>query len=246
MMNILIIDDEQHAIDVLTNHLKSYTDYKICGAAKTVKQAIRLTNEFQPNLVFLDIVLDTETGFDYLNTFLPDINFNVIFITAYNNYAVKAFEYSALHYLLKPIDTDKLHDAILRFKDKIVIEDNLQRLQSLEHNIKYPEGYKWIHIATMGKRHRINTKDVLYIKSDSNYTNFHLKDNSKITTSKTLKHYTELLEGSHFYKVHKSFLVNVELIKSYDKKRNKLILADNTAITVAARRRKEFIKSFFS
>src|SRR5690606_25659417 len=101
MIKVLIIDDEQHGINVLIDHLKRYEDYTICGTAKTVKTAVELTRAFQPNLVFLDIALKNETGFDYLNTFLPNIDFNVIFTTAHDNYAVKAFEYSALHYLLK-------------------------------------------------------------------------------------------------------------------------------------------------
>ena len=246
MINVLIIDDEQHAIDVLKNQLKYFKDYKICGSAQTVTDAIKLTKLLEPDLVFLDVEINTETGFDYLNAFMPEINFDIIFTTAYDNYAVRAFEYSAMHYLLKPIDIDLLKESLLRSKAKRAKEDHLERLQSLEHNIETSNDDKWIHLTTTEKRYKINTKNILYIESESNYSYFHLKDETKILTSKTLKYYTKLLEDSHFYKAHKSFLVNTNCIKSYDKKRGNLIMDNATVISVAVRRRKDFVNRFFS
>jgi len=246
MIKVLIIDDEQHGINAVINHLKNYKGYTVCGTAKTVKSGVELTNTLQPNLVFLDISLKNETGFDYLNTFLPNIDFNVIFTTAYDNYAVKAFEYSALHYLLKPIDSHKFQAALSRMNEQISQQERLERLQSLEHNIEQPNTYKLVHISTTDRNYKISTKDILFIKADSNYSHFHLINGARITVSKTLKSYLGLAEESHFYKVHKSYLINVEQMKTYCKRTGKLLMNDTTEIPVAIRRQKDFANTFFS
>lgn len=246
MIKVLVIDDEQHAINVIVDNLKGHNNYKLCGTAKSVEEAINLTHSLSPDLVFLDIVLGKKTAFDYLKAFLPNIKFNIIFVTAHNTYAVKAFEYSALHFLLKPIDSDKFKKALTRMNDKVGEEERLLRLESLEHNIKRTNRYKWMHISTIERKYKIHSKDILFIASDSNYSHIHLLDKTKITTSKTLKHYTNLLEDSHFYKVHKSYLVNTEYLKTYDRKKGILKMKDNQLITVAERRRSSFSKLFFS
>jgi two-component system LytT family response regulator len=246
MLKTLIIDDEQRAINGVVHHLKAHPDYTICGTAQTVDEAIELTTKLQPDLVFLDIVLGTKTGFDYLNHFYPNINFHIIFTTAYDEYAVRAFEYSALSYLLKPLDLEKFKEALLKMNEKVTAKESLDRLKSLEYNIKRQSSFKLIHIATTERYYRIKSKDILYLKSDSNYTHFHLKNETKITASKTLKYYTKILKESHFFKVHKSYLVNTEEIKSYRKKSGELIMNNGTSLTVAVRRQKELIERFFS
>ena len=130
--------------------------------------------------------------------------------------------------------------------DRVGEEERLLRLESLEHNIKITNGYKWIHIATIEKKYKIHSKDILFIASDSNYSHIYLLDKTKITTSKTLKHYTNLLQDSHFYKVHKSYLVNTEHLKTYNRKTGILKMKNNQLITVAERRRSRFSKLFFS
>lgn len=246
MIKTLIIDDEQHAIDAIVNHLNSYKDYAICGKAKTVEEAIELTHKHQPDLVFLDIVLGNKTGFDYLNALLPNIHFTIVFTTAYNKYAVKAFEYSALHYLLKPIDHNRFKEALTRVYTVIDTQEKLERLKSCEYNMKQVNKYKRIHIPTSEKDYKLSSKNILFLKADSNYTHFHLVDNTKITVAKTLKYFTEILEGSHFFKVHKSYLVNLEQIKDYAKKTGVLTMTDETKIMVAVRRQATFVKLFFS
>jgi two-component system LytT family response regulator len=246
MTKVLIIEDEPHAINTIVNHLKPYKDYDICGIAKTVEEAIELTKKSQPNLVFLDIVLGSKTGFDYLNTIKPDINFDIIFTTAYNDYAEEAFEYSALHYLLKPINSDSIHNALIRVKEKIAQQERLERLNSLEHNLNHPDGYKLIHLSASDGCFKIESKNILFIKSDSNYSHFYLAGKRKITISKTLKYYSEILKNSHFYRVHKSYLVNTEQMHSYDKKHGILTMNDNTDIPVAHRKRTAFYTIYFS
>ncbi len=246
MIKALIVDDEQHSINAVENLLRGNENYFVCGSAKTVEKAVELTCEFKPDLVFLDIVLRRKTGFDYLNVFLPDINFDVIFTTGYDEYAVKAFEYSALHYLMKPIEQRDFQDALSRMEAKISQQERLDRLRSLEYNFEQTNGYKFIHIATTESYHKVHSKGILYVEADSNYTNFHLTSGKKITTSRTLKYYTELFKGSHFFKVSKSYIVNIEQIKTFKRKSRELVMSDNSVIPVAVRRQADFVKTVFT
>ena len=245
MIKALIIDDEQHSINAITNLLSHHRNYEICGTAKTIKEAVKLTQFLNPDLVFLDIVLGDETGFDYLTSLAENINFDIIFITGYNNFAIKAFEFSALHYLLKPIGKEDFDVALSRMNYKVSQKEKYQRLLSLEYNLEDSGGYKFIHLSTMDSYHKISTKDILYLQSDSNYTNFQLTGKRKITTSKTLKYYFNLLKESHFFKVSKSYVVNIEQIKTYKKRSKELVMSDNTIIPVAVRRQKDFVKAVF-
>ena len=246
MIKTLIVDDEQHSINAVESLLRDNENYIVCGFAKTVEKAVELTHALKPDLVFLDIILGRKTGFDYLNEFLPNFNFDVIFTTGYNEYAVKAFEYSALHYLMKPIEQNDFQDALSRMDAKISQQERLDKLSSLEYNFEQSNGYKFIHIATTDSYHKIHSKRILYVEADSNYTNFYLTSGKKITTSRTLKYYTNLLKGSHFFKVSKSFIVNIEQIKTFKRKSRELIMNDDSIITVAIRRQTEFIKTVFA
>ncbi|MEM8938597.1 MAG: LytTR family DNA-binding domain-containing protein [Bacteroidota bacterium] len=246
MITSLIIDDEQHSINAIANLLKKFGNYEICGTAKTVEEAIQLTKSLNPDLVFLDIKMGTKTGFDYLNSFRPHINFDIVFTTAYNEFALKAFEYSALHYLLKPIDLEDMRKALSRMDEKVSQQEHYERLLSLEYNLERSNSSKFIHISTIDRHYKVNTRDILYLKSDSNYTQIYLNEGTKITSSKTLKYYSSLLDGSHFYKVSKSYLVNEEQIVSYKKKTRELTMSDDTKIPVALRRQKDFVKTIFS
>lgn len=245
MINVLIVDDEQHCIDILETLLQHYKNFKICGTAKSVDSAIKLTRSLRPDLVFLDISLGCQTGFDYLNTFKPNINFDIIFTTAYNVSAAKAFEYSALHYLLKPIGHDSFQNALLRMENKVNKLELLEQYNSLEHNMVSPGNEKMIHISTVEEHYKINSKEILFIKSDSNYSEFHFSNKKKIISSKTLKHYVTLLNDSHFYLANKSYLVNVNHIDFYRKKSRELVLNNGTTVAVAVRRQKDFVNNIF-
>ncbi|MDT7828968.1 LytTR family DNA-binding domain-containing protein [Pricia sp. S334] len=246
MIKTLIIDDEQHCINVLVNYLKKYDAYHICAATKTLEEAVELTASMQPDLVFLDIDLGNGTGFDYLEAVRPNIAFSIIFTTAYDSYAVKAIKFSALDYLLKPIDHNELHTALQKVESTLSKRERFKQLESLEHNAKHETmGNKFIHIFTTGMCHKINTKDIVYLKSDNSYTEFYLEDKPKVTASNTLKYYAELLEESHFYRINKSYLVNTQRIENYRRQSRELILDDRTILTVAVRRQKEFLTDIF-
>ena len=243
MIDVLIVDDEQHCINAVGDQLSVYKQYTICGTAKTVEEAVAITKEKQPKLVFLDIILGDKTGFDYLNIFMPRLSFDVIFTTAYNEYAVKAFEFTALHYLLKPIDAKHFLTALSRLEEKISQTEYLERMLSLEYNLKRNHSDKFIHLRTTDIIKKVNTDEILFLKADSNYTVFHLDSGEKKTSSKTLKHYAQNLKDLPFYKVSKSYLVNTNKINFYKKKTRQLyMMTEDEPITVAVRRHKDFTR----
>lgn len=244
MINALIVDDEDSGIRAITNLLKNYSNYTICGTARTVEEAIELTHKLQPDIVFLDIELGSKTGFDYLNMF-QKIDFKIIFITAHDH-AIKAFEYSALHYLLKPIDNEKFEIALLKMNDLVTQKQLQERLLSFKHTLSHPNSHNPIHLTTSENSHKLNTEIIIFLEADSNYTHLHLISSKKMTVSKTLKHFEELFPKTLFYRVHKSYLVNIEQIKTYHKKTGKIIMSNDKAIIIAKRRQKEFFEKYFN
>lgn len=245
MIKTLIVDDERHCINAVEILFHQKSGYTICAVATSVKEAIALTNLHRPNLVILDIVLGDGSGFDYLNAFFPRIDFNIIFTTAFNVFAVQAFKYSALHYLLKPLQTKEFDDALLRMQDKVNNKNQLERLLSLQYNYKAENVYRFIHLSSLDNFEKIYSKDIIFLKADNNYTTFYLSNGKKRTISKTMKFYSELLKSSHFYRISKSCIVNVEKIKTYNKKTYQLILQNGTIVKVAVRRHSQFIKTVF-
>ena len=130
MIKTLIVDDEQKAVGTIKSLLESYSDYKVCAEASSVEEAIKLTNKYNPDLVF-DIILEDKTGFDYLSKFLPNLNFKIIFITGYDEYAVKAFELCALDYLLKPVQHERFGQALKKMDTIVLQESYVRRIESL-------------------------------------------------------------------------------------------------------------------
>ena len=245
MSKVILIDDEQHCIDTLSSMLKAHPKYKIVGTAHTVAEAIEKTKKLKPNLVFLDIEINNATGFHYLQAF-PSIDFNVIFTTAHEHYAIKAIKYSALDYLLKPIDQGDLNESLNKLDSKLSLEGLEERFNTLINNIKQPEIYKRIHIPTAEGFQFIEIKDILFLKAAINYTDIYLTNSKKITVTKTLKFFESLLHQSHFYRVHKSYFINIDHIIAYHKTNGgEVIMKDNTPISVSLRRRELFLKRVF-
>ncbi len=245
MNKVLIIDDEQHCIDTLSQALAGHDQYKIVATAQNLKDSLQKTKQHQPDLVFLDVELGPETGFDYLSQ-LTSINFEVIFTTAHEHYALKAIHYSALHYLLKPIDSNDLRDALDRFnnrKEGLAIQD---RLDTLIHNMSGPETSKRIYISTTEGYLFIDLSNIIYLKAAESYTYVYPNNGARRIASKTLKFFHELLPKDQFYRVHKSYVVNIEHIVSYRKASNgEVVMSDGTVISVSLRRKDHFLKTVF-
>ncbi|SFC99437.1 LytR/AlgR family response regulator transcription factor [Algibacter pectinivorans] len=245
MIKTIIIDDEQHCTDVVLKLTSSYPDvFNVLGTFNTVEAGIEGTKFLQPELVFLDVMIGNQTGFDYLKQ-IEHINFNVIFTTAFETYAVEAFRFSALDYLLKPIDKDDFHATVLKLQKVVETSDLKNKIDVLFHNLKVKNALKRISIATSDGYVFVEVSDILYCNADVNYTHIYTKHGEKITTSKTLKTFDKLLSNNHFFRVHNSYLVNLNYVTKYTKgKGGYVTMQDNKNIDVSVRRKEEFIQRF--
>lgn len=235
-MKAIIIDDESSGRKAVRNYITKYaSNIEIIDEADNVKNGIFSILTHKPDVVFLDIRMPDGTGFDLLNK-LPKIDFQIIFVTAYEQHAIKAFKYSAVDYLLKPLNPDDFIEAISKLKTDNKLNELEKKVELILQNNKK---FERIALATSTGLLMVSLCDIVRCESDNNYTMFHLKDNSKYLVSKTLKEYDELLSYEGFYRTHKSHLVNVKYIKEYVKgEGGYVILEDNTSIDVA-RRKKE-------
>jgi len=242
MLRTLIIDDEYHIRDTLINMLEmNCPDVRVVGQASGVVSGIAAIKELQPELVLLDIQMKDGTGFDLLYG-LPSIDFKVIFITAYDQYAVQAFRFSAVDYLLKPVNPEQLIEAVLR-AGKMIQEHFDKQMKVLEENLKSVSNKnKKIILRTTESIHLLDVGNIICCDSDSSYTTVHTVEGEKIIVSKTLKDYEEMLTDCGFYRVHKSYLINLLHIKRFDRQDGGyIVLTNDLKIPVASRKREEML-----
>ncbi len=244
MINAVIIDDEQHCIDrlkdlLIQNHALSI---HLKGTARNVKEGVKLINKAKPDLVFLDVQLEDKTGFDLLRK-ISKLNFEVIFTTAYEKYAIQAIKFSAIDYLLKPVDKDDLDIALGKLSSEILKKISSAKLDILLHNIEGKnEALKKIIIPTVSGFEFLNITDIIRCESNINYTTICLKENQKLLVAKTLKEFEEMLCGYNFFRVHNSHLINLRCIKSYHKgKGGSVVLTDGSEVEVSTRRKEHFL-----
>lgn len=242
MIKAMIVDDEQASIDLLQWLTGQYCpDITAIKTARSVQDAIPLINSFQPDIVFLDIQMPHQSGFDLLTT-IDSWNFEVIFTTAYNEFAIQAIRFSALDYLLKPVDEAELKKAVERYKAKRIYAPAGQILfRNFIQNISQGNRDKFkLALADTTEIKYVQTDEIIRLQAESNYTHIFMKDNKIFVSAKTLKEYDELLQGHNFLRVHKSHLVNSIHIEAYDRQ-GILIMSDGTKVEVA-RRKKEFLQ----
>jgi len=214
--------------------------------AGTVEEAIGLISSVKPDLVFLDVQMRGETGFDLLDK-LTDISFALVFTTAHSEYAVRAFKYSAMDYLIKPINTEEFRESVGRVLQRIQTAGStsarqVEILQKMKQPHSIPDK---LTIPTAEGFLFIPVTDILYCNAVSNYTEFILKGNKKITSSYTLGYYTELLEAYNFFRVHRSHLVNLSCITMYKRGDGGIIVMTNGEEIEVSRSNKEaFLKIF--
>jgi len=243
-MNVLIIDDEDRARKSIAGILKiSNNNVQLVGEANGVKTGIAAIKELNPDLVLLDINMTDGTGFDLLKK-IENITFKVIFITAYEEFAIKAFEFSAIDYILKPVDPAKLINAIQRAHQLIEQENINLKLNALFANLEgSATEHKKLILKTAENIYVVNTSDIIRCESDSGYTNFFLVDGKKILVSRNLKDFEDLLDGLGYYRIHQSHLINLKYIDHYSKTEGGfVIMKDNSAIPVARRKKDNFLK----
>lgn len=217
MLSAVIIEDEVGARNVLKFNLEEYCTGKVTvlGEAEEVKAGIKLINKFKPDIVFLDIEMPNYSGFELLD-FFDEINFEIIFITAYSNHAIRAFEVSAIDYILKPINIDRLKEAIEKVVIKKVTKENDNRLKILENYLSSKKLEK-ISIPFTGGYHALTVNDIIAVKAERSYA-YIFYQNDRLLVSKSLNKIEELLkETNNFQRVHRSFLINKSKIISYNK-----------------------------
>lgn len=248
MIKTIVIDDEVKARETILNMLETYcTDVKVIATAGSVKEGVKVLKNHSPDLVLLDIKMADGTGFDLLRK-LNDIDFLVIFITAFEEFAIRAIKFSAIDYILKPLDPDELVNAVQKAKG-VMNKDNMSiKLEALYENLDMlSSNTKKIVLKTADSVHIVNLRDIIRCESEKNYTHFFTVENEKITVSKTLKEYNELLNDFKFYRVHQSHLINLAHVKRYDKKEGGfLIMDDNSSVPVSFRKKEDLMKLFKS
>lgn len=248
MLKAIIVDDEQHCIDRLSELLQDHKDsIEITANCKTIEEAEQKITDTKPDVVFLDVHLGNVTGFDLL-TLLPNRNFDVVFTTSYDSYALKAFTFSALDYLMKPIDREDLKNTVQKIVYNRNLKETSQKIDVLFHNFKEGMGQsKRMAIPTIEGFVIIDINNIIRFQSDANYTHVHTTSNKKITAAKTLKYFEELLENSDFFRIHKSHLINLSFVDNYIKgKGGYVTLLDGTKIEVAVRRKDELLKKLIA
>jgi two-component system, LytTR family, response regulator len=245
MIKALIIDDEKKARETIRNMVNLYcSNLEIVGEAEEIKTAEQLIGSLKPDLVFLDIKMPNGSGFDLL-TRLGNVDFRVIFITAYAEYAIKAFKFSAIDYILKPINPDELIASVNKVQTLAEKESLNERLEAFISNMAgISRDIKKIVLKTSDSIHVINVRDIIRCEADGNYTCFYLINDKKILVSNTLKEYDEMLAPYRFFRTHQSHLVNIDHIERYEKKSGGfLVMKDRSEVPVSVRK-KEVLLSF--
>ncbi len=246
MMRALIIDDEPKNVRILKRLLDDYCpQIEVAGEAGDARTAFTTIREMKPDIVFLDIEMPYGNAFDLLDKLLP-VDFEIIFITAFDDYTLKAFKYSALDYLLKPVDIDELKAAVKKAAEKIAGKNINLQLGNLLSNLKNNQAtLQKIALPSADGIIFINVEEIIRCEASGNYTLIFADSKEKITASKTIKDYEELLPPSIFCRIHNSHIINLNRIKKYHRGRGGFVVMDDgTSIEVASRRRDEFLAKF--
>lgn len=239
MIRAIIVDDEPYCCDTLETMLERYcSDVELITVCHSGEEAIDAIKQYHPDLVFLDIEMPRMNGFDMLQK-IGNIRFEIIFTTSFDQYALKAIRFSALDYLLKPIDKDDLQTAVQKVIQRTQ-KPITQQLQLLMQKLQQPTNpINKIALPTLEGLQMVQVDYILYCESESNYTTFFLKGKQKIIVSRTLKEMEELLTDYSFARVHNSYLVNLAEVDKYIKgEGGYLILNDGSTINVSASRKK--------
>ncbi|MFT4522101.1 MAG: two-component system LytT family response regulator [Bacteroidia bacterium] len=245
-LGAVLIEDEAVSRETLHNYLAKYCpNVEILAHAENIQEGAEMIKKHQPNLVFLDVEMPYGNGFDLLEN-LPKIDFEVVFVTAFSQYALKAINMSAAYYLLKPIEIDELIASVEKVSVAIEQKNRLPIGEILKSNLQTTDNQlKKIVLPEMDGFEVVQLKDIIYCAANDNLTDFFLEDGQKKTVCKTLKHFDELLVESGFLRIHKSTLVNINHIKGYKKgKGGYAVMNSGKELEIALRRKAEFMSVF--
>lgn len=244
MINAVIIEDEKKSMEVLNALLNNHCpDINIIGTADSVASGVELIKKASPSLIFLDIEMADGSGFDLLEK-VGSGNYDVIFTTASDAHALKAIKYSAIDYLLKPIDGEELSAACDKIRNRNSSDASLENLRFLLQNFKKPsEQYSKITLPTGNAYEIVNVKDIIRCEADGSYTTFFLENKKKLLVSASLKHYEDLLPSEDFIRVHHAHLINMNHVVRYLKTDGGYaVMSDGTQIEISRRKKDAFVQ----
>ncbi len=244
MLRSIIVDDEQKSCENLKILLEDFcTNVEVMQMVNSVTDAIAAIQKHKPDVIFLDIQMQKETGFDLLKR-VSEINFEIVFVTAYAEYAIEAFKFSAIDYLLKPIDINDLKAAVEKLGKKTADKLISQKVDLLMQNFKAenPENYR-LAISDADGITFVSINEIVYCEGSSNYTNFYLKNGKKFIVAKTLKEYEELLSNYNFFRIHNSHLINLKEVKKYFRGDGGYVqMSNDEKLDVSKRKKESFLK----
>jgi two-component system LytT family response regulator len=242
MKKAVIIDDENRTRDLIAKMINSFgLNIKAIPAGENVQSGIKAIEEHQPDIVFLDIQMPDGTGFDLLRA-IPNKNFEVIFITAHEEFAIKAIKFSALDYILKPVDPEELRNAVENALKTMDEKRDERQFEALQNNIS-PQQKRRLVLKTQESVHVVDLDQIIRCESDRNYTSFYLTENRKILVSKTLKEFETLLIGYNFIRVQQSHLINLDYVDRYNKGNGgSVVMRDGSEVPLSPAKREIFFK----
>lgn len=231
----IIIDDEHSAINVLSNLLKRASpEIKIVASCQGFLEGIKEINIHKPDVVFLDIQMPNYAGYEIVD-YIDEINFEIIFVTAHDQYAIKAFELNAIDYLVKPIDRQKLQEALEKLEKKLLREYVFKDYKKIVNHIR-DKNQKKIVIPELGNRRILNLEDIIAIEADGAYTTIHLVNNKIVTTSKNLKYFeNKLTDENSFFRTHRAWIVNINYLELINKTSRTITFRDSNIVAKIAR-----------
>ncbi len=240
MIKVVVVDDERKAREYLINLINSqFNEIEVVGQADGVEAGKKLITELKPELVFLDVQMQDGTGFDLLAS-IDRSNLQVIFVSAYDHFAITAIKFSAVDYLVKPVDVIELRRAIDKIKSQKSLGEVKQKLDLLLNNINQIDK---IALTTLNGVEFVRIENIIRCEADSNYTVFYLTGNKKVMVSKSLKEYEDILSAKGFFRIHKSVIINLSFLKKYIKgDGGTVILEDGSELQVSRRRKEEFLE----
>jgi two-component system LytT family response regulator len=241
-LDAIIVDDEKPSREVMSNYLRDYCpDVNVVATASSIKTAYKAIEKHSPDLVFLDIEMPDGKGFDLLNLF-DNITFRVIFVTAYSDYAIKAFRVNAVDYLLKPVKIDELTAAVEKVKNNVGEATSIEKITAVLKSLSEASfSQPTIVVSNIKGFEVLRINDIIMCKADGYCTNFHLTGNRKVISSKNLKQYEMLLEDHNFIRVHHSYLVNLNHVCSFSRQ-GEILLFENNKAFLGDSFKREFLK----
>ena len=242
MRKVLIIDDEKPTRELIKRMLESFNlNISIYTDGENVATGVKAIEQIEPDLVLIDIQMPDGNGFDVLKQ-TSYKNFQVIFITAFQEFAIQAIKFSALDYILKPIDMEELQSSITRALESITEKIDESQYSALQNNIQ-PQQKKKLVLKTLESIHIVDIENIIRCEADKNYTSFYLADGKRIIVSKTLKDYDILLSGHNFFRAQQSHLINVNFIDRYDKHDGgSVIMKDGAEVPLSPAKKDQFFR----